>query len=81
MRKRIILFLLTQPSPSREGFKTRFYALKPSPEGEGWVDCMDAGGRATHGAVAERRNHTFSSSLLFFFFKLSCLKFEVNVMV
>ena len=59
MWKRIILFLLTQPSPSREGFKTRTYALKPSPEGEGWV----------------RRNHTFSSSLLFFFFMLSRLKF------
>ena len=26
----------------------------PSPKGEGWDDdCMDAGGRATHGAVAE----------------------------
>ncbi|MEQ1544211.1 hypothetical protein [Methyloglobulus sp.] len=27
----------------------------PSPAGEGWGDdCMDAGGRATHGAVAEK---------------------------
>jgi len=33
MWKRIVLFLLTQPSPSREGFKRRAYALKPSPEG------------------------------------------------
>jgi len=30
--------------------------LSPPLLGRVWVDCMDAGGRATHGAVAERRS-------------------------
>jgi hypothetical protein len=39
MKKRIVLFLLTQPSPSGEGYYKRellLLALKPSPDGEGW---------------------------------------------
>jgi len=35
---------------------------------EGWVDCMDAGGRATHGAVAERRNRIILFHIILFLY-------------
>jgi len=51
-------------------------SLAPSPAGEGWGDdCTDAGGRATHGAVAEeiKNNHLYPPGQLLLHCPTSCI--------
>jgi len=57
MKKKMYDF--SSPNPPHQG-----RALKQ----KGWVDCMDAGGRATHGAVAERRNRIILFHIVLFLY-------------